>query len=321
MPASNLDDYWVDWEAIFKHGLYFQKILYTEAPVPVLPIITTRGCPFECTFCDEGSIWERKTRSRSVENVITEISYLKSTYGVKDFNILDDTFTLNKERCAEICERLVPLDIRFRITANTKSVNPEMLKGLKNAGCQMIAYGVESGDDAVLRRMKKNQTVNDVKYAFRITREAGIPSFALCMVGNLGEDFAAVKKTLKLIEEIEPDFFSSSLMTPYPGSQNYAECDRNGWILHHDWERWVPSVMKTKGYTPPARTDMMIPSEILDAYFFLNRYVLLNRFRKKYGRLYPFKPNFYVNEILPRIRTIGINSFIGYLTKLIVRNK
>lgn len=321
MPAADLDNYEVDWETIFKHGLYIQKILYSEVPVPVLPIITTRGCPFECAFCDEGNIWERKTRSRSIENVINEVTFLKSSYGVNDFNILDDTFTLDRTRCAEMCERLAPLSIRFRITANTRSVSPEMLKGLKRAGCQMIAYGVESGDDAVLRRMKKNQTVEDVKYAFRITREAGIPSFALCMVGNLGEDFPAVKKTLKLIEEIEPDFYSSSLMTPYPGSYNYTECVKNGWILHHEWERWVPSVMKTKGYTPPSRTDKMTTDEILKAYFYLNRYVLLNRFRNKYGRWFFLKPNFYINEIIPRIRTIGISSFINYLTKLMVRGK
>lgn len=319
IPASDLDKFCVDWESILKHGLYVQKTLYSKEPIPVLSIITTRGCPFECTFCDEGSIWERNPRSRSVDSVIAEFEFLKSKYGVKDFNILDDTFTVNRERCAEICERLVPLDIRFRITANTKSVNPEMLKGLKRAGCQSIAYGVESGDNEVLRRMKKNQTVDDVKYAFRITREAGIPSYALCMVGNIGEDFTSVIKTRELIEQIEPDYFSSTLMTPYPGSRNYADCLKNGWVMHHDWERWVPSVMKTKGYTPPVHTDKMTADEMLKAYFYLNRYVLLNRFRRKYGRPYFLKPNFYINEIFPRIRTIGIGSFVGYLSKLMLR--
>jgi anaerobic magnesium-protoporphyrin IX monomethyl ester cyclase len=321
MPAENLDSYPVDWEMILRHGPYIQRVLYSETPIPVLPVITTRGCPFECTFCDEGNIWERRARSRSVSNVIEEITYLIKTYGVQDFNILDDTFTVNRARCMEICDYLIPLKIRFRITANIKSVTPELLQKLKLAGCQMIAYGVESGDNDVLRRMKKRQTVDDVKHAFRISRETGITTFALCMVGNLGETFDAVKRTRDLIREIDPDHFSAALMTPYPGSTNYAECSRNGWILHRDWSRWVPSVMKTTNYVPPSRTDTMDTEQLLHAYFFMNRFVLLNRYRKKYGRFYFLKANFVGNEILPRIRSIGIGPFLAYLGRLFFKKR
>jgi radical SAM superfamily enzyme YgiQ (UPF0313 family) len=321
MDARELDECVMEWDAILKHRVYLQKVLYEENLLPVLPIITTRGCPFECTFCDEGNIWERKTRSRSVENVVNEVAYLKDKYKVHDFNFLDDTFTLDTKRCKELCEGIAPLGIRFRITARIKSVTPDVLAGLKRAGCQIIAYGVESGDNAVLQRMKKNQTVEDIKNAFKMTHVAGIPSLALCMVGNMGEDFAAVRKTRALIEEIKPDHFTTSLMTPYPGSANYAECKCNGWLLHNDWALWVPSVMKTANYTPPARTDTMTPEEMLKAYFYMNRFVLLNRFRRKYGRYYIFRPRFYSKEIGPRIKTIGIGSFVGYLSKLLKRGR
>jgi anaerobic magnesium-protoporphyrin IX monomethyl ester cyclase len=321
MNARELDDCIVDWETILKHGVYFQKVLYNTELIPVLPIITTRGCPFECTFCDEGNIWERKPRSRSVDSVINEMVFLKDKYAIYDFNILDDTFTLNKKRFTELCKKIASLNIRFRITARVKSVDPDMLLELKLAGCQTVAYGVESGDNSVLQRMKKHQTVDDVRHAFKITREAGLQSYALCMVGNMGEDFFAVTKTRDLLRQIDPDFFSVSLMTPYPGSANYSECIRNGWILHKDWKLWVPSVMKTTGYTPPGRTDVMTPNEMLKAYFYMNRFAMQKRFGKKYGRFYPLKPAFYLNEIFPRIKTIGIRTFIKYLSSLLVRGR
>jgi radical SAM superfamily enzyme YgiQ (UPF0313 family) len=321
MPAEDLDAFTVDWETILRYGPYIQRVLYSEAPIPVLPVITTRGCPFECTFCDEGNIWERRARSRSVANVVGEVEHLIKTYGARDINILDDTFTVNRSRCMDICDKLIPLNIRFRITANIKSVTPELLQKLKAAGCQMIAYGVESGDNEVLRRMRKRQTVDDIKQAFRITREAGLPSFALCMVGNLGETFASVKKTRDLIREIDPDHFSASLMTPYPGSANYAECSANGWIQHRDWARWVPSVMKTKDYFPPSRTDTMDGNELLQVYFFMNRFALLNRFRKKYGKAYFLRWSFYRNELFPRIANIGLGQFLAYFGRLVFRRR
>ncbi len=319
MDQVELDSYPVDWEKIMEKGPYPQKLPYTPEIVPALSVITTRGCPFECTFCDEGSIWNRRVRMRSIDNVIGELTFLARKFNVRDFDILDDTFTLNKARVADFCRKAEPLGIRFKITAKTKTVDAGMLAALKGAGCQLIGYGVESGDEEVLKKMKKKQTLEDIRRAFDLTRKAGIASYALCMVGNIGEDMEAVRKTARLIGEIRPDMFSCSIMTPYPGSENYKICNKNGWILHHEWEHWVPSALKTKGFRPVARTDKMGPAELIKAYYFMNRYVLKARFRRKYGRFYAVRPLFYRNEFLPRLKTIGPRAFSKHFMDMFVK--
>lgn len=320
MKAVDLDSYAVDWEKILEKGPYLQKLPYTPEIRQVLSVITARGCPYECTFCDETSIWNRRVRTRTVDNVVAEIGWLVNTYNVHDFDILDDTFTLKKSRVAEFCDKVAPLGIRFKITAKTTTVDAPMLDALKAAGCQLIAYGVESGDQEVLSIMKKRQTLDDVRRAFDLTRKAGIETFALCMVGNIGEDMAAVRKTARFVAEINPNMLSGALMTPYPGSENWDICNKNDWILHRNWEYWVPSVLKTKALMPVSRTDKMSAEQLTSAYYFINRSFLKIRFRRKYGKFYLLQPMFYRNEILPRMRTIGPTAFLRHLANILFRS-
>jgi len=317
MSKEELEEYRVDWNKILEYGPYKQKLVYTDKIERALSVITTRGCPFQCTFCDEGNIWQRKARMRTIESVIDEIKWLHRNFKTNHFNILDDTFTLNKSRVIQFCNKITPLKIKFRITAKTTTIDKEMLQNLKEAGCQVVAFGVESGDENVLRLMKKKQTIADIKHAFKLTHEVGISSYALCMVGNIGEDMNAVKKTAKLIKEIKPDFFSCSIMTPYPGSENYKICKKNGWILHYNWEHWVPSVLKIKNFKVVSRTDKMDDKDMLNAYYFINRSVLFNRFTGKYTNFFFFNFRFYINEVFPRVKTIGVKSFLLHFINVI----
>jgi len=317
IPGEELDNYGIEWQKLLEHGPYVSKLSYRNTAVPVFPVITARGCPFQCTFCDEGNIWQRKVRMRSIDKVVEEIEFLAGRYGAEYLNILDDTFTLKKSRVFEFCERIKPLGLHFRITSTVKGVDEQILARLREAGCDLVAYGVESGDPDVLRIMKKRQSLDDVRRAFRLTREAGILSYALCMVGNIGETRPAVEKTAKLLDEIKPDLASCSIMTPYPGSENYRTCKQNGWIVHQQWEHWTPSLLKTKRYRLVARTDKMDGPEILAAYYYLNRSILFNRFRYKYGRLFLLNARFYLLEVLPRARGIGVKGFLHHFGRLL----
>ena len=247
------------WDVIYKRGVYLSALNYWDKIVPVFPLITARGCPYNCTFCDEGTIWKRKLRERDIDAIIEEMKYLVRQFRAEHFNILDDTFTFKPNRVIEFCEKLLKsnLNIHWRCTAKVKTVTPEMLSYMKKAGCKLISYGVESGDQHVLDLMRKKQSLEQVKYAFRITKEAGIMSFALCMVGNIGEDFDSVKKTAQFVSELGADLFSCAIMTPYPGSENYEVCKRNNWILHYDWDKWVPTPINIKEFIPVSRTDKM----------------------------------------------------------------
>ncbi len=321
MSSAELNKLKIDWQKLMKHGPYMQKLSYRDIVLPVYPVLTARGCPYECTFCDEGNIWKRKLRERSVENVINEIKYLVDNFNAEYVCILDDTFTVKKKRVLTMCNEFKKLNIRFRITARVTDVDKEILAALAEAGCDMVAYGVESGDNKVLAKMKKRQTVDDIINAFLLTKEANILSYALCMVGNIGEDMKAVRETARLIRDIKPDQASCTIMQPYPGSENYRICKHNGWIRHHEWEKWVPSVLKTKNFKVVSVTDKMTENEIEKAFYVMNRMILNIRFKQKYGKYFFLKHKYYQNEIIPRIKTVGILEFVKHAVKMLNRLK
>lgn len=128
--------------------------------LPIAPIMATRGCPFECTYCARNTVTGRKVRKRSVDNVISEIEFLYRKYGVREIHILDDNFTINKEYTKEFCTKLLLKD--FKISwccpngVRLDTLDLETLKLMKKSGCYYISLGIESGSDRILKLMKKN---------------------------------------------------------------------------------------------------------------------------------------------------------------------
>jgi len=304
---------------------YMDMPVYHHKEIPVFPIITGRGCPYECVFCDEDSIWKRRVRFRSIPNVIAEIKMLQEKYGAHTFNILDDTFTLRKSRIKEFCDALrehCP-GIEWRCTGKVNTVFPDMLADMAAAGCKLVAYGVESGDQNVLDAIKKKQTLSKVKEAFAMTKEAGIKTFALCMVGNLEETKESIQKTVKFLEELKPDFASCSISTPYPGSQLYPIAEKNGWIMDKelDWEKWVPTPHSVKNYKPVATNGNLTQDDLLEAYYFVNRFIAFSKLKARYGKYYYLNPLFLKREILFRLFTAGPRKFFELLFGLLFTTK
>jgi anaerobic magnesium-protoporphyrin IX monomethyl ester cyclase len=305
------------WEIMLEHGCYREKINYVQKPVDVFAVITSRGCPFECTFCDEGTLWKRRVRSRRISTVVSEIRFLIDRYGARHFNLLDDTFTLAPRRVKEFCDAVRSLNINYRITAHVNTVTPDLLNDLASSGCKLVAFGVESGDQGVLDAMKKRQTLDTVRRAFEMTNRTGMMSYALCMVGNIGEDFTAVKRTESFVKAIGATLFSVAVMTPYPGSVNYETCTRNGWLLHKDWKRWTPSPIRQKKWEPVARTDKMDRKQIVKAYYYLSRRFMYIRFRRKYGQWYWANLHFWRAEVAVRLKSIGPVGLLRHAYRLI----
>lgn len=307
------------WDIVYRDGLYYGRPVYSSSDVPVFPVMTARGCPYRCAFCDEGTIWKRKLRYFDVERCVQEIAYLYHELGARHFNILDDTFTVNPKRVEMFCNLIKEnqLEIQWRVTAKVNTVNLEMLKTMAASGCLLIAYGVESGSQKVLDRMHKQQTIDQIHKAFALTKKAGLLAFALCMVGNFGETFEDVKKTARLLADINADIYSCSIMTPYPGSENYRLAMENGWIQHLDWEQFVPTPIRLRNYRPICRTDTMSGEEILKSYYYLNRYLLLKKYRIRYGPLFFVNPGFFKHEILSRLKRIGFNGLWKHVKGLI----
>lgn len=185
----------------------------------VASIQTSRGCPAKCTFCD---IRMTPYRYRTGERIVEEIRYLKEM-DVNEFFIVDDTFTINRNRVLDVCQRLVDenLDIKFKVSSRVDSIDEEMLGWLKKAGCYRIHYGVESGSQRLLDFLEKGITPAQVKNTFEITRRAGIGTYAYMMIGIPTETPEEMERSIRFVDELKPDHVNYSICTPFPKTKLY----------------------------------------------------------------------------------------------------
>lgn len=194
-------------------------------------VYTTRGCPFQCTFC----YTDKKVRQRSIPNVIEEIKELKRRYKIRHLRLADDLFVVRKNYTIEFCEAMIKnnLKLTWSATGRCNIITKELLTLYKRAGCTILGLGIESGSDAVLKRMKKNQTPEQIINAVKMCREVGIRPGGSFILGLPGETKETVKETLALYKTINlyrshaNRFFFA---TPYPGTSLYREMVEKGRI-------------------------------------------------------------------------------------------
>jgi radical SAM superfamily enzyme YgiQ (UPF0313 family) len=201
-----------------------------KGDVDIGAIITARGCPFECTYCASPSIWERKVRYRSVDNVLAELEYMVKARGVKLVRFQDDTFTLNKARTMEILDKIMTkgLDIEWLCDTRIDVLDKEMLKMMKRSGCVRLKTGVESGSDKILKKIRKGISVDQVKETVKLIKDLGISLTTYFMIGFPGETNEDIEKTISLAEEIKSDYNSLSIVAPYYGTQVYKDLEESG---------------------------------------------------------------------------------------------
>ena len=192
-------------------------------------ILVGRGCPSECTFCVSAEL--RKTvapgkalRCRSARNVVDEIELLKERYGIDSFYFIDDNFTLRRDLVSDICNELTArgLNLLWSCSARINTLNEEILKKMKAAGCVQVDLGVESGSDAVLKRLKKGINTRQIREVFRACRRVGMRTFANILVNVPGETEGEVEETLNLLDEIRPSVTSFNIFIPYLGTEIYG---------------------------------------------------------------------------------------------------
>ena len=223
-------------------------------------IFTSRGCPFQCAFCDRPALG-KKFRFHSPTYVVKEILQCVDL-GIREFLFYDDTFTLNRKRVLEICEHIVELglDIYWDIRTRVDTVDEEMLRALKKAGCRAVHYGVESGSEKILERLNKGITIPQVKEAFYSTRKIGMETLAYFMVGNPGETMADIEKSLELASEIKPDFLHLTIFTPFPATRLYQEGLNSGIIEKDVW--WEFAANPSPDFTPPFWEEKFTKDEL-----------------------------------------------------------
>ena len=203
-----------------------------------LPIITSRGCPFQCTFCLASKMCGRGFRARSPKNVVDELEWLDNKYGADAFAFYDDTFTFDINRAVKICDEIKSRKMSFPWDCRTRvdRISKKLLAKLRNTNCQLIHFGIESGSQQMLNAMKKGTTVEQNETAIRMTKEAGISVAISLVVGYPGETPAMLKQTLDFIYRTEPDYVYICEAVPYPGTELHELVEKLGWDMSPDWD-------------------------------------------------------------------------------------
>ena len=187
---------------------------------PYFIMITGRGCPFHCAYCCK-NVFNDNYRARSPKNVCEEIENLIAKYGAKEIMFTDDDFTLNIKRAEEICDEMMKRCIKIRWSCLTRVdlVTERLLSKMKKAGCWLIAYGLESGNQKILDTVDKGIKISQIISAFEITRKAGIMIYASFVVGLPGETKETINDTFNLVKKVKPNFISGTTLIVYPGSR------------------------------------------------------------------------------------------------------
>lgn len=201
---------------------------------PVASIFTSRGCPFQCVYCNR-NIFGKIYRMRSAENVLREIDYLVEKYRIKQIDILDDNFTLIKERTHAIFEGIIKRNYRLAINlqngVRADRLDQELIKKMKKAGVFKIAFGVESGDRRILRIIKKGLDLKAVLRANKWAKEEGITTYGFFMFGLPGDTKTSMQKTIDFAKKMNPDIAHFGITIPFPGTELYEQIKERGQFL------------------------------------------------------------------------------------------
>mgnify|MGYP001571083420 FL=1 len=199
--------------------------------LPMATMIVSRGCPFGCTYCASRNVWGRSYRSRSVNKVMEELKFLIKTYGVKNINFWDDLWGIKREWTEEFCKRMIDEKIKISWSCERRvdTVDLDILKLMKKAGCYSIFYGIESFDQDCLDAVNKGIKVEQAQKVMRLTKKAGIEVRANFILGLPNETPEKVKIMVKKICQLNPDYVKFNIMTPYPGTTLYQEVKSGKW--------------------------------------------------------------------------------------------
>ncbi len=243
--VQNLDELpWPAWH-LYELDKYTAR-LEGEKKTRSVGVISSRGCPNLCTFCANASFWNT-LRLRSPKNFVDEVEMLHRDYGYRAFDFWDDTMTIVKSHILDICSEIIKrkLDIAWYARARVNTVDEEILSAMKKAGCRIIGFGVESGSEQIIKNVKKNITLEQVKKTFYLCAKLGLVTKAFFIFGLPGEKEDDIIKTQELMMELKSygaKFKSQVLVLAslgallYPGTKMFEEAIEGGYLsCDFDW--------------------------------------------------------------------------------------
>lgn len=267
---------------VYKEFLNIRDYFLGSSLYPEVQIFTGRGCPFHCTFCSwPQTLMGRKYRVRSIENVLDELEWIeKNLPEVKEVFFEDDTFTVDKKRVRDFCAQYRERDLKITWACNARvGLDYETMREMKRANCRLLITGFESGNDEILRNIKKGITVDEMRQFASDARRAGLLVHGDFIIGLPGETHETIENTKRLIKEIKPEILQVSVASPFPGTEFYEWCVENGYLLTDDPNEYLDdqghqkSIIKYNDLSEDEITEEV--NSILKDYYFSPSYISL----------------------------------------------
>lgn len=237
----------------------FQKNFYNLRP-PFFTVLSSRSCPYGCSFCNMYVTHGKRWRPRSIENFVDELEFLRDKHNVSQFFFADDNFSFNLERAKNICKEIIRRDLRIKYNTgnglNIKKVDKELFELMKASGCGSIALAIESGSERIRNGVyRKNVPTDKIYDAVKWCDEVGLPAIGFFMVGAPGENHESVEETKKLIKDLPLTLCTCAIYTPYPKTALYDECVEKGYLNEIDADdservEFVTGMLKTPDFSP-----------------------------------------------------------------------
>ena len=254
---------------------------------PYAVLYTSLGCPFKCSFCCINALFGKNTiRYRPIDSVMQELDYLVESYGIRNIKIMDEMFAMSERRIVELCDRIIErnYDLNFWVYARVNTVTGPMLKKMKLAGINWLAYGFESGSKKVIEDITKGYKTDLVKNVVRMTYDEGLYICGNYIFGLPEDDYDSMNETLELMFDINAEWANIYCAMAYPGSKLYEMAIKNGWQQPKSWQDYSQYCYELL----PLQTNHLSAGQVLafrdyafHAYYDNPRY--LSMIREKFG--------------------------------------
>jgi len=224
--------------------------------LPLAVIITTRGCPNQCIFCDR-SVFGEKLRKRSINNIMSEVDEAIYLYKAKEIRFFDDTFTVDYGHVENICKEMKKFypSVPWTCLTNVNYIDYNILKLLRESGCWQVLFGLESGDEYILEHLGKGNTLEKNKKAVMWAKKAGLKIRADFLIGTPWETKSTLRKTVDFAKNLPLDFAHFNKFVPYPGTKIYKDLISEGYEFKFDERAFIDNQTETI-YVPPAFTEL-----------------------------------------------------------------
>lgn len=231
-PFENLDEIPFPDRKAIKNERNIQQTVHDEG-IKITSVLSSRGCPYQCSFCCSHTLWGRRIRFRSAANTLAEVEQLVKDWGIEFLKFADDTFTANKQRVIEFCDLKMARGVKipFGANAHVNTIDENVLDHLARSGCQEMWFGVESGSPRILADIHKHTDIPRMKEAFRLAKKHGMRTRAYFILGMPNETLEDIALTERLCDELQPDMVGFTLLSPFPDNEHFDYATMKDW----DW--------------------------------------------------------------------------------------